>query len=616
MIARELFADYGAQPSTERLIGLLRACADPVYNVCYQVLGHRQDAEDAAQIVLLKVVAEIQNPSSIERFNQWLYRVSLNTALHCRTKRTRRIQREHRVALMAQSERIPDDTRDAVLEAVADLDDDARALVVEHFFEGRSLYEMGRDRGLSAVAIWKRINRAKDFLRQSLQGMGAVAALERMDDVFGACRSVRAPSGLVSEAIIQKARAAVAAEAALMGGIVMAGKGVSVAVVAAACIALFVLGAGGALLVRSVGGASEESTAVGAAPGNRGNAAALPLAQVEPRSEKAAPSAPTPAPAAAPEALAPGLREVRTLLRRAKSEKDQGRSDEIYRQMNERWAVLRPVALSNAATFMSTLRDPENADIRSDLVALLLNCELKYCFYFIRYADDLPREILDGLANMISTGTASEKTDVLQHLGCVRGEGQALLGDCCVTLLASEKDPELLSTTLNTLALRARDLNARLEQRLDVVQVVWQTSRNCHVREECLEALSWMNSQAGESLFIEKVGEVLENRDSAVAVFIPEMIRRRLVLLPAGADERYAPVVQTALSTLTDAGAYVGFLELAIDLPPAKAITLLEGAEGRCPSASIQAGVNRALELLRRGENRFAVLLGALKAKP
>ena len=81
MITRVLFQEYQNRPSPDALVSLLRACADPVYNFCFQVLRHRQDAEDAAQIVLLKLIAELPSARDIDRFDRWMYRVAINTAL-------------------------------------------------------------------------------------------------------------------------------------------------------------------------------------------------------------------------------------------------------------------------------------------------------------------------------------------------------------------------------------------------------------------------------------------------------------------------------------------------------------------------------------------------------
>src|SRR6266849_10756843 len=98
MIMRDCLATYYLQPSADSLAALLQASAHPIYNICFHVLRHRQDAEDAAQKVLLKVVEEIRGERKLERFDYWLYRVALNTALDARTQRARRAIHENRKA--------------------------------------------------------------------------------------------------------------------------------------------------------------------------------------------------------------------------------------------------------------------------------------------------------------------------------------------------------------------------------------------------------------------------------------------------------------------------------------------------------------------------------------
>src|SRR5258708_13861379 len=172
MIRHELPREYFRSPSPEALITLLNACTDPVYNICVQVLRNRQDAEDAAQTVLMKILDQVMATAEIRDFDRWLYRVALNTALKARLHRERRLSREFRRTPIPEGDGVPDDVRKAVYEAIAELDDDARCLVIQHFMEGRTLEELGRKRGCSAVAVWKRMDRAKGRLRERLEEVG------------------------------------------------------------------------------------------------------------------------------------------------------------------------------------------------------------------------------------------------------------------------------------------------------------------------------------------------------------------------------------------------------------------------------------------------------------
>jgi RNA polymerase sigma-70 factor (ECF subfamily) len=621
MITRALFEEYRARPSPDALVSLLRACADPVYNVCFQVLRHRQDAEDAAQIVLLKLIAALPSAADIDRFDRWMYRVAINTALNHRKEKARRIARENRRALMNDTEFVPNQARDAVFEAIAGLDDDARCLIVQHFLEGMTLEEIARERSCSPVAVWKRIDQAKGVLKTSILGAGATVLLSGLDEVFGSVRPVRAPSSLVSEAILEKAATAAGMPvAAVVGGTIMGAKGISVATLAAISIFIFAVGTGGGYLLRSSKG--KEETAGRASLATAGLSG--PLARVpEGASPPADPAATPPVQLAGrtevlgTEALLSGLKGVGTHLRAARNValKDQSRAAGLYKSLNEEWRAIQAAALGDAALLFAFLRDSENKEILEDLIALVVGNELGPYFYSANGTRELPRPVLDGLGQMLSDGLKSQKLAVLRWLSTVGGQGKEFLGERCLNVLLTERDSEVLSTTVNTLQVYDPKLNEKLEERLDILENVWQNSRNWQVREQCLESLGRMNSPAGESLFIQKMQEILQGNDKMVAQYIPQIVGPRLQSLKLGEEDRYVPLLKAGVQFACEPYMYGRFLNLALDLPPDKAASVLETARGHCPTPEIQAGVDRAIDLLRSGETRAPVVLQALQSK-
>src|SRR5687767_15517837 len=88
------FLAYKKSPDRAGLVRLLKAYQDTVYSVCFQVLRHAQDAEDASQEALLKAVRQMDSIDDSERFSAWLYRVALHAALDLRRSRGRREARE------------------------------------------------------------------------------------------------------------------------------------------------------------------------------------------------------------------------------------------------------------------------------------------------------------------------------------------------------------------------------------------------------------------------------------------------------------------------------------------------------------------------------------------
>jgi len=91
--------------SSDRISGLLRVYRERIYSLCLRVLRHPQDAEDAAQEVLLEILEGSTRTLGIRSFEDWVYRVALHTALDVRKKRARRFHYERLGPLWKESVR-------------------------------------------------------------------------------------------------------------------------------------------------------------------------------------------------------------------------------------------------------------------------------------------------------------------------------------------------------------------------------------------------------------------------------------------------------------------------------------------------------------------------------
>jgi RNA polymerase sigma-70 factor (ECF subfamily) len=58
--------------------------ADRVFNLCYRLLGDRDEADDCAQDVFIKVFRNIERFRSESSFSTWIYSIAVNT---CRNRR-------------------------------------------------------------------------------------------------------------------------------------------------------------------------------------------------------------------------------------------------------------------------------------------------------------------------------------------------------------------------------------------------------------------------------------------------------------------------------------------------------------------------------------------------
>jgi RNA polymerase sigma-70 factor (ECF subfamily) len=233
------FSAYKTRPGRDTLLVLLKAQQDTVYNLCYQVLRHPQNAQDAAQQVLMGLLEALPKIADGAHLKQWLHRAAFHVCLDLKKVQKRRREREARVAKMDESA-LPDEIADLVQLHISRLDDELRTLVVEHYFDQKPLGLLAAERGVSPVAVWKKLDRAKERLRDSLTRAGHASALPALDPFLASLKPVAAPKGLLTKAMLAKA-----AGAAALGGIAMKIKAI-------AAIAVLVLGAAGALGVAAV----------------------------------------------------------------------------------------------------------------------------------------------------------------------------------------------------------------------------------------------------------------------------------------------------------------------------------------------------------------------------
>jgi RNA polymerase sigma-70 factor (ECF subfamily) len=166
---------------------LVEAHRDRVYNITFRMLGNRAEAEDVAQEVFIAVFKMIDQFREESKFSTWLYRIAVN---HCKNRikyLARRHDRSrdeldetthgngvngqigaplpsspHKALESAQMERLMQD-------AIANLDDDQRIVVVLRDVEDLSIEEICDITGLPDGTVKSRLHRARLLLRKRLQ---------------------------------------------------------------------------------------------------------------------------------------------------------------------------------------------------------------------------------------------------------------------------------------------------------------------------------------------------------------------------------------------------------------------------------------------------------------
>jgi RNA polymerase sigma-70 factor (ECF subfamily) len=158
-----------------------------VLNTCYNLLGNRQDAEDAAQEVFFQVYKSAQKFRQEAKLSTWLYRIAVNRSLNF-IRDNKRFGWLKSLSSLLEGERqevadVPasdSDRPDVALEkkernvivqkAVDSLPEKQRTVFVLHKYEGLSYQEIAEISKHSLSSVESLIHRAKLNLQKKLLG--------------------------------------------------------------------------------------------------------------------------------------------------------------------------------------------------------------------------------------------------------------------------------------------------------------------------------------------------------------------------------------------------------------------------------------------------------------
>lgn len=166
---------------------LIDAHRDRVFNITYRMLGNRAESEDVTQEVFISVFKTIESFREESKFSTWLYRVAVNACKN-RIKYLARRHDRDRDELDETSQATngavngapvraaqPDKAlasmqmEKLLQQAIADLDEDQRAVVILRDVEELSIEEICEITNLPDGTVKSRLHRARLVLRKKMQ---------------------------------------------------------------------------------------------------------------------------------------------------------------------------------------------------------------------------------------------------------------------------------------------------------------------------------------------------------------------------------------------------------------------------------------------------------------
>lgn len=153
-----------------------------ILNVCYRLIGNKDEAEDVTQDVFLKIFRSARHFKQRSRVSTWIYRIAINCSLN--QLRRKKYQRWLSLDFQTESpepagfEPCSDDCPERavhqqeqekiVLKAINSLPADQRVALVLQRYDGLSCQEIATIVGCSVGAVQARLHRAKKNLYQKL----------------------------------------------------------------------------------------------------------------------------------------------------------------------------------------------------------------------------------------------------------------------------------------------------------------------------------------------------------------------------------------------------------------------------------------------------------------
>ncbi|HSJ12904.1 MAG TPA: sigma-70 family RNA polymerase sigma factor [Longimicrobiales bacterium] len=142
-----------------------------VFAVVRRLAGDDALAEDWAQEAWVRAFRALPRFRGESRFSTWLHRIAVNSALHGRRWRQRRVSNEVALPLAPEQATRPEQTvlRLSIQRALDTLPEGMRQVVVLHDVEGYTHEEIGAELGITAGTSKSQLFKARAKLRRLLR---------------------------------------------------------------------------------------------------------------------------------------------------------------------------------------------------------------------------------------------------------------------------------------------------------------------------------------------------------------------------------------------------------------------------------------------------------------
>ena len=157
-----------------------------LYQICYRMLGNKQEAEDIAQEAFVRAYINLHSYDQKRKFSTWLYRIATNLCIDRIRKKKPDYYLDAEVAgtdgldmysQIAADEKLPEDVvaqmelQDRIQYEISRLPDKFRSVIVLKYIEELSLQEISDILDMPLGTVKTRIHRGREALRKQLNNL-------------------------------------------------------------------------------------------------------------------------------------------------------------------------------------------------------------------------------------------------------------------------------------------------------------------------------------------------------------------------------------------------------------------------------------------------------------
>lgn len=151
--------------SNEYIKELVEKYGVMLFRICYCILCHRDDAEDALQDTFLKYLTKAPEFESEEHEKAWLIKVATNTS-----KNAVLLKKRRKTVDLDELRSIGIEDEDSeVFESIMALPVKFKIVMTLYYIEGYNSKEISKIIGVSADAVRKRLQKGRELLKMEIE---------------------------------------------------------------------------------------------------------------------------------------------------------------------------------------------------------------------------------------------------------------------------------------------------------------------------------------------------------------------------------------------------------------------------------------------------------------